>query len=545
MISIFDTMPLIKQNVLGKIGGLVNLCVNNTIEKSIEIREPTHLLLSNMNEIRKVEGLYHTGFAKFLYFNKEKVKEILYNSEEFIEVKRSNKEDKLSDYFYLSLLINNNPNFVDYIYNLDYIKSLDDYNKINESFLKKIVISKIITDLIYNYKCFDIQEKAIQEKELNRIEEENMAFIANNAIKLKEFGINMNTNNVRIKKIDQIYSEIIIHLIKNNKFEEYDYIYKIIKELDFESLSITSPMFKELRKALDHNSDFINQYKIEKCEDLNNIKKVNFYYILLKYILKYSFFIYHIPFLYEAKKTVINIVKNETNELLLILESANDDMKIKIEYLLKIIPDTEYFYIKYLKFSKMRPLKEILIYYKNYYFETKKEDIKKLKNILEKNIKGNYENYLKDLEIAKKLNERYPVIQYLYREENKSRKENELEEEEITTYANNWMNIEKTIKDKKSKLLRRNKKISLIKFFTDKNNEKLLLKIFKKDEYDHFIQENIKFLNKTESIDYTNDKNENKEEKDNSKTNSIIPNTKTNTKSKQKKSSIFSSKLKN
>ena len=58
-------------------------------------------------------------------------------------------------------------------------------------------------------------------------------------------------------------------------------------------------------------------------------------------------------------------------------------------------------------------LKEVLTYYKEFFFESKEEDIKRLEHII-KNNDNNYEKYLKDLEEAKKMNERLELINLLY-----------------------------------------------------------------------------------------------------------------------------------
>ena len=495
----------------------INLCIFGTLKNSIEINEPIYKLLSNVSDIK-----------------------ILYFYEEIIEINNLGEKMKLSDYFYLILLINDNINIINYIYNLNIIKFLNEYNKNSFLLLQKTIISKMIINLINYYKETD-NYSCDYDKELKLIENENKNIIENNINILNQLGIDNNYNfNENKKKIDILFIKIFINLIKNRKFNDYNYIYKIIKELNYDSISITKNMFEELKKELDKKNNYINYYIINTIDDLKNIEKINFYYVLFKYILKNTFFIYYIPFLYEIKKIFIHLIKTTIDIVLLLLNLKEKLIKEKIEYLLKVIPDSEYYYIKHLKFREIQILKEIQLYYKQFLFESKNEEIKKLENILEnKNVNENFEEYLKDFEIAKKMNERFPIIIFLYNIENNN--DNGTKSEKvINKYVKEWMIIEKIILEKKNKILKENKKASLIKFFSDKNNEKTLLKIFSKDAYDCFIQENIQNLNNNNYKEDLNLKNNNKEKKL-EEINKITSNTKTQT--NQKKSTDSSSKL--
>ncbi len=58
--------------------------------------------------------------------------------------------------FYLNLLINDNKAIVNYSYSIDLINEITNLQKkISDTIYKKIIISKIIIDLIYNYKQSD------------------------------------------------------------------------------------------------------------------------------------------------------------------------------------------------------------------------------------------------------------------------------------------------------------------------------------------------------------------------------------------------------
>ena len=503
---------------------IINLLICEILKNSIEINGQKPKLISNFLDIKLAYDGINTGKIKFLYFNRKQIEEILYQYDEIIEIKDLEKKISLSEYFYLDLLINENLNIINYIYNINIIIFLNEYNK-QESFpIKKVIISKIIIDLIYYYKDMDFYSSE-DDLQLNSIEQSNIMIIKDNNNILDVLG-----NSFKKKeKIDLIYIKLFIYFAKNRKFNNYDYIYKIIKELDYESINITQNMFEELKKELDINNNYAKYYNIRAVEDLNDIEKVNFYYILFKYILKTSFYIYYIPFLLNLKKNFIHMIKNDLNNLIILLNLKDNIIREKIEYLLKMIPDSEFYYIKHLKYREINLLKEVLQYYKNFLFESKEEDIKEIEKIIEKKtVKENIQKYLKDLEIAKKMNERLPIITNLYKLDNKDQ-DNLNNEKEMNKYVEAWLIVEKAINGKKIKNIKNKQKISLIKFFLDKNNEETLLKIFSKDIYDYFIEENLELYKLKHNIDENEGKNKNE---NNPEKNSSIwfQDTKSNTK---------------
>ena len=316
---------------------------------------------------------------------------------------------------------------------------------------------------------------------------------------IKELGLNLDEENIQSMAVDDIYIKIIISLIKKNKFNDYDYVYNIINQLELETINITHYMYSELVNALNKEIN-LKDYIITKIEDFYNITKVNFYYILLKFILKSCIYIYNISFLSETRKIFINFIKNGLNELLA-LKINDTKIKERIEYLLKVIPDSEYYFIKYQKYK----LNEINNYYKTFFYNTKKEDINKIEKFLLYNkIEINLEKYFEDFDIAKKINEREPIINYLFnmRIKNENIQNNE---EELNACINMWNNLEKLINDRKVKKIKKDIKLYLLNYFNDKNNKNILLKIFTEDICEYFIQENSHLLNKINNKEIKNE----------------------------------------
>ena len=254
------------------------------------------------NKIKEFTLLKDENIFKFFYFNKKKLHEKLFEEEEVIEVDNTINKNIIL-YFYLNLLINDNLTIVNYIYSLDLITKLNDSQKKNDNKkYKKIINSKVIVDLIENYKNSDKYEEGKDDEILDEIESDNQSIIQENEYCLTEIGLYSQQKDIISKKIDEIYIEIIISLIESKKFDEK--AENIVKELDLENIDITIKMFDKISEILDSDKYYIIN-KLEKAEDLYDEKKINFYYILFKYILKNSIYIYKNFSLMKSRKALL------------------------------------------------------------------------------------------------------------------------------------------------------------------------------------------------------------------------------------------------
>ena len=136
-------------------------------------------------------------------------------------------------------------------------------------------------------------------------------------------------------------------------------------------------MFDKLLKLLNNNKNNITEYLILNEGDLYNKKKINFYYILLKFVFKNSIYIYHISALLSTRKLILRNIKS--NKILYnnIEENDND----KFEDIIKKLVDSKYYYQE-IDESNLRKLNDILLYYKQFLFVSKKEDINLIENII-------------------------------------------------------------------------------------------------------------------------------------------------------------------
>ena len=119
-------------------------------------------------------------------------------------------------------------------------------------------------------------------------------------------GFNISSENI---EIDQIYTQIILNLIKKENFCDD----KIFKEIDMESIKITKAMFEILNNLLDEG-EINNKYLIKENKDLFNKTKIYFNYMFLKYILKDSIFIYQINFFLKTRNFFLKN-KSQINEM--------------------------------------------------------------------------------------------------------------------------------------------------------------------------------------------------------------------------------------
>ena len=444
------------------------------------IKDPLSNLISNFNDIRTIlSASEDLNIIKLLYYNHKTIHQILYDEEEIINLIYNNNKKGLANNFYLNLLINQNQSIINYSYSIDYIKEVNKERRKTNDKYKNILYAKCIIDLIKNHKQNCEYNDDIDEQILENIEEENKEIIYKNFYVFNSLGLNYNYNYVDIlkKSIDEIYLEIIVNLI-TKKINDYEFVINILEELELINIEITNEMFEKICKIL-KDEKYVKDYLILNIDDLYDEKKINFYFILIKYILKTSIFFMNIPFLFQLKKILLESIKKIIN-----LNLKNNHNIEKIEFIIKTLLDSKYYWQKYLN-NKYLILEEVLKYYKEYKFETKKENIKIIEEIIKNNENVDIQKYIQDYEIAKKLNLRKPIINYLYKEDNNNEKKTE---KQINDDVNRWNEIEKMILDNKLKKLGKLNKIKLLNYFKDKNNKEYLLKIFKLKDYEFFIK---------------------------------------------------------
>ena len=323
--------------------------LNNPVENN---NDPMFKIVNSWEMIKEININYKEYNKKFIFFNKDIIHGLLYKEEESIIINETTNilltNNNLSELFYLDLLITDNIECLNYTYSLDFIREINNnWAKKNNNKLKLVIISKIVITLIYNFKGSDDYEEENKD-ELNEIENENFDIMKNNLEILKELNCNYDLNELKDAKIDHIFLDILISLIKQNKFNDIDYIEKILTQLNLESINITEKMFKGISEELNvAKNEFLKEYMINDINDLKNEKIINFYYIIIIKVLKNSIYISQIEFLNKYRINLIKIIKN--NKIMNLQLSS--DLKNKIKSILKTTYN-DYFYEKYFNVEK-------------------------------------------------------------------------------------------------------------------------------------------------------------------------------------------------
>lgn len=361
--------------------GSNNLEINDPISKSIIKFQEIENFLQNVNAHKKYQ---------FLYFIWKRVSYILYDEDKVIDINKVGyKNMQISHFFYLDLILMYNKEIVDLGYNFDFIEGINNIQKNieNEKF-RKLIFAKIIIDLINKFED-GMEYEDEQKDDLNDMKEFNEKIIDENLEVFKE-NIGKMENNFQDIDIDIIYSFILDELIKKNKFQDYNFVEVILKQLDYENITLTNVMLESLKKTLNSSEQYINNYKMIDFEDIfNNNTKLNFYYLLYKYILKNTFYIYQIDFLIDFKKFLKHTLKEKAiNVKSLLNELKNENIKDKIIEIIKFYTDSEYYYNQLLnininkdKPSEKKSENSEIVYLNHYEFKIDFNDIKKRKKI--------------------------------------------------------------------------------------------------------------------------------------------------------------------
>ena len=307
-----------------------------------------------LEEIKEIQKLNHPDFLTFLYINKDKVHEKLYEKEELLEINFEIKDKKISQYIYLCLLIEDGE-MCDYHYSFELINKLNDIQRgEKEKIFKKIIIAKIILSLVDNYNQIEDNEDNENnkyEEELKTISDFNLKILNDNdnITKLSQYELKL--EDLKSKKIEEIYLIIIKYLIENSKLEDSDYIENIINQIELESIILTKLMLNELTKILTLEKEYIKKYEINNFDDIFDKKKLFFYYNLIKYILKQSLYICQIPFLLKIRTKILDLIKNNLGKLFTSIK--NSGYKYQIEYILKYFIGDNFYKYYYEKSEKL------------------------------------------------------------------------------------------------------------------------------------------------------------------------------------------------
>ena len=364
----------------------ITLLLGSFDENKEDPDEPL-LEIVNYDDIKKISKLEEKNNIKnYFYLGRKKIAKLLYDQDEVI-IFEEFPEENLSSYFYLSLLIKENRHMVNYQYTLKYIQSV--FNKMKEidnKAYKTIILSNIILDMIKAYKYFQDYNEENEKAQLDKIEDKTKKIISENIKSIKpEFEL----KDIESKNIEEIYIKIIKYLLTNIS-EDLSFI---LEQLDIKNINITSTIFGELSKSLS-DKDFTKNYIIIELNDLEDEKIINFYYILLIYVLKDPLYIYQNNFLLQIKRKIINIFKTKSIDLYNLLynnNTLNNDNLKKLNDIINFFADSKYYHKKYIESIKNNQNQSTTNYSKinNTSGTNSHPNIDNLNNLLDNNSNGN------------------------------------------------------------------------------------------------------------------------------------------------------------
>ena len=303
--------------------------------------DPISFLLNDYREINSLLPLEKS--TKVFYFNKIKTHNILYDSDEIIEIKDRLRKD-LSFDFYLSSLIDTEPELINYKFLINYVKEFSKIKKYKEGKYLNLIKSIITIKYINNYQNSDLDED-IDSDGASLIKKESENWIQNHISFIKENFPELKGDNIYEMSIEKIYIDIIIYIIKNNKLFDYDFCYDIIEQIDLDLIDIqfmeSETKFNKILEILDTKNDYIKNYIIKNFEDIKDENKINCYYILMKYFFKSSIYIYYIPLLFQVHKKIIEFIKTKDFSS---ITFEKQSIKERFEYVIKAYSDLDYYY---------------------------------------------------------------------------------------------------------------------------------------------------------------------------------------------------------
>ena len=297
--------------------------VNEDKNEQNIITNPFYKLIENYESIKLIIGSKIENIMEYLYLNRKQIHQILYNEDAIIYI-NNDIITKFEDYYYLYSLIRCEEDLINYTYDITLINNLDKILKKTGAGIKKIILAKILLQLINNYIYFDDAEE-------NYVELTNQCINLINTEKnnLERYNIYKDLNQLNFSelKIDEIYCEIIVSLIKNNKLDDSNDTIDLLNELNIINLRLNKTIFNGLLKVL--KKDNLKSYLISSYDDLFIKDKLIFYYILFKYILKSSDYVFHISFLFETREEEIIKIINEHFYEFLFYFNEGDNKKNK------------------------------------------------------------------------------------------------------------------------------------------------------------------------------------------------------------------------
>ena len=316
------------------------LSANNSIANNIPLinfegKNKNYItnILINYDEMKKI---IKNPINIFKIWNIIDIGKILYEKYEVIYI-----NDIIIDFpinFYLTLLIQNDRDKINFSYSFQYLKKnieqiLSNSNK--EYYI--LIMSKIFLILLDNYTN-DCYNPSYREETCKDMEHKIKVILNNNVI--------YHNFEFKHQNIEEIYSKIIKELIIKNKFEKYEETIEIVEQIALKNIDITKNIFDDIIKLFEDEKN-IEKYLISEEIDFTDKNKINFYYLFLKYVFKSSIYIYNFDLFLKTRKFLIDKI-NSGYSIKSIILSEDKNIKRKGKFIIETLLDLDY-YIEKLK----------------------------------------------------------------------------------------------------------------------------------------------------------------------------------------------------
>ena len=236
---------------------MLKILIEYLIDHLISINDNIGLI-KNYSEIEMIQNIKTPKKYNFIFQNRVDIHKILYDEAKFIRIKNNKSEDYLYKLFFLILLIKDNSDMVNYIYDLKYIENVNNIRKKNKDAITSFILSMIINQLISNFKETDYYNES-NEKQLKQIEKDNIK-ISNSFNFLGELNININEKLIKDNNIEEIYLNIIISLLEKEKLEDFEYVSNVFEQLGLKTINITKKIYNELKEIFGSDKNYIKKY---------------------------------------------------------------------------------------------------------------------------------------------------------------------------------------------------------------------------------------------------------------------------------------------
>ena len=125
-------------------------------------------LMEILNEVNDQDE----NIFKFIYHYKTNIHQILYDSDESINVNNFKLKNNFEELFYLALLISDNEEILNYTYDFDLLNkwiNLTFFEYKNDTIFYKIVGCKLLLILINNFTSSDNYDEEINSEDIDKI----------------------------------------------------------------------------------------------------------------------------------------------------------------------------------------------------------------------------------------------------------------------------------------------------------------------------------------------------------------------------------------